>query len=175
MSLFSSVRTRLDFVFRRPGLEREMEQELRSHLRRRAAHLEKSGLPRAEAERQAQIEFGGYQRYKEECRAALGMRLLGELIADVRYGLRQLRRNPGFTAVAVSILAMGIGANSAIFSVVNAVYLRSPSVEDPNRVVVVSGQTPSRPGPWDRPLRRLCLVGWRRHRVVLSAARAYLL
>ena len=88
---------------------------------------------RAEAERQARIEFGGYQRYKEECREALGTCLLGEFIADVRYGLRQLRRNPGFTIVAALTLALGIGATTAIFSVVDAVLLHQVPYQRPSR------------------------------------------
>ena len=105
MSTWSLLRMVLGFLFRRPQVEREMEQELQAHLRKRADDLEGEGLSRAGAERQARIEFGGHQRYKKECREALGPRLLGELIADMRYGLRQLRRNFGFTAVAVITLA----------------------------------------------------------------------
>jgi len=70
-----------------------MEEELRSHLDTRADDLERQGLNRAEAERQARVEFGGYERYKEECREALGSRLLGELAGDVRSGLRQFGVN----------------------------------------------------------------------------------
>ena len=85
--------------------------------------MQGQALPREEAERQARIEFGGYQRYKEECREALGPRLLDKASADVRYGLRQLRRNIAFSAVAVLTLALGSGATTAMFSVVNAVFL----------------------------------------------------
>ncbi len=105
MKSWASLRTILAWVLVRSHAEREMEDELRSHLQNRADDLERHGLSRAEAERQARIEFGGYQRYKEECREALGTRFLNELMADVRYGIRQLRRRPGFTLAAGLSLA----------------------------------------------------------------------
>lgn len=132
--MLSSLRSFLTFVLRRQHAETEMEEELHAHLRNRADDLEQQGLPRAEAERQARIEFGGYQRYKEECREALGTRLLEELLADLRFGLRQLRRNPGFTAVAIVTLALGIGANTAIFSLMNGVVLRDLPVPHPEEL-----------------------------------------
>jgi predicted permease len=129
--------------FHRPQVDREMEEELRGHIQERADDLESRGLPRAEAERRARVEFGGYQRYKEECREALGTQMLREIIADVRYGLRQLARNPGFTLAATISLALGIGANTTIFSYVNALLLRPPSgVMTPDKLMSVWNRMP---------------------------------
>ncbi|MGH9432373.1 MAG: ADOP family duplicated permease [Terriglobia bacterium] len=136
MSVISSVRTFIQAWFRRQRMEHEMEEELRSHLESRADDLERQGLSRAEAERRARVEFGGYQRYREECREAFGARFVAEFLADLRYGVRQLHRNPGFTAVAIITLALGIGANTAIFSLIDAVMLRSMPVRDPAQLVL---------------------------------------
>jgi macrolide transport system ATP-binding/permease protein len=138
MKILASVRTFLAYTFHRPGLEREMDEELRSHVQIRADDLERRGISRTLAERQARVEFGGYERYKEECREALGSRLLGELAADVRYGLRQLRRSRGFALVAVVTLALGIGANTAIYSFMESILLRSLPVADPESLVVLN-------------------------------------
>jgi hypothetical protein len=146
MSIISPFRTILASLFQRTRIEREMDEELRWHLQSRADDLERQGLSHSAAERQARIEFGGYQRYKEECREALGSRLLAELVADMRYGLRQLRRNPGFTAVSVVTLALGIGANTAIFSVVDAVLLHQVPYQRPWQLVEVSAKSPQGEG-----------------------------
>ena len=161
MNFFSSIRSLADYVFRRKRVEGEMEEEFRSHLASRAADLERQGLSRAEAERQARIEFGGYQRYKEECREALGTRLLQELWQDVRYGLRQLRRNPGFTAVAVITLALGIGANTAIFSVVNAVLLQPLPYRNPARLVKIAERVQNKGGESPIAVSAPDFVEWR--------------
>jgi predicted permease len=137
VNLLSSLRARLDFLFRRSSVEREMEEELRSHLRSRSDDLQHRGLSGAEAKRQARIEFGGYQRYKEECREAMGTRLLGELIADTRYGLRQLRRSAAFAVVAILTLALGLAASTAIFSAINGVLLEPLEYNNPGQLVAL--------------------------------------
>jgi predicted permease len=118
--------------------EAQLDKELRLHLDELASSYVAQGIPRQEAERRARLEFGGIEQVKEECRDSRTLAFLDTLLQDLRYGWRILFRSPGFTLVAVLSLALGIGANTAIFTALDAILWRPLPVADPQRLVEVS-------------------------------------
>jgi predicted permease len=134
MSLQSRFRTWWTAITRSEQLSNEIEDELAFHIEAYAADLMQSGIPREEAFRRARIELGGIAVQKENCRTAWGTRFWDELRADLRYAARMLAKSPGFTAIAIISLALGIGANTIIFTVTKAVLLDKLGVPHPDEL-----------------------------------------
>src|SRR6185437_700000 len=130
--------TRLRNVFRAERLNEELDSELAFHVAETADRLVSEGMPEEEALRQARRRLGNYGIQKERTRDMNVAGWLDAARADLSYGLRQLKLNPGFTAVAVLSLALGIGANTAIFQLLDAIRLRGLPVKDPSQLVTIA-------------------------------------
>ncbi len=134
--MLDDLRFRLRGLFRRDAVERELEEELRAHVEHEVERQVEAGVPPAEARRRAALSLGGVAQVQEECRDARGVRMLETAARDVRQALRLLRKEPGFAIVAVSTLALGIGASAAVFSVIDAVLLAPLPYPEAERIVV---------------------------------------
>jgi putative ABC transport system permease protein len=143
--VFKDLLFRLRSLFRRDAVESEADAELRFHFDQQVEKYIKSGRTREEATRRARLEFGGHEQLKEEIRDARGVNLVETLIQDIRYGLRILGRTPVISGVAILSLALGIGANTAIFSLIDTVMLRMLPVEKPEELTQVRIQDPRSP------------------------------
>jgi predicted permease len=152
MRLAKIVRLRLRSLFRSRRVERELAEELRNHLEHQIEAHVAAGMSRAAARDAALREFGNVALVEEHCRDTRGIAWLEDLLRDTAYGWRSMRRAPGHTAVAVLSLAVGIGANTATFSLVNALLLRSLPVANPQELVELGSETLNGPGNFSYPL-----------------------
>src|SRR5947209_16634957 len=143
-----SIVQRLTALFRRRRLEDDLDDELRSHLEMSAELNLRKGMTAADARREALRSFGGIEQTKEIYRQYRGLPMIENFLQDLRFGFRMLRRNPGFSTLAILCLTLGIGANAAVFSWIEGVLLRPfPLVAHQDRMVAVSG---TRPGGLDK-------------------------
>jgi hypothetical protein len=140
-----TIPLRLRSLFRWAQADQELEDELRDHLERKTEEYIANGMTQQEAHRRARLDLEGIEQTKEKCRDARGVRLVETLLQDIRYGMRILARTPWITSVAVLSLALGIGANTAIFSLIDAVMLRMLPVQRPEELVQVRRENPRFP------------------------------
>jgi putative ABC transport system permease protein len=143
VNLLPRTRSFLRATFRRRAVEREMDNDLAVHVAERVDDLVSQGVPRADAARQAARELGDPAKWRLEGREARGTRYVDDLRADVFYALRWLRRSPAFAATAVLSLGIGIGANAAIFNLIDVVLFRALPVQDPDELVLLTMERPN--------------------------------
>ena len=137
MRILRQLRSFASALLHRGRVDEEFRSEIDFHVSVYADDLMRQGVPRPEAERRARVEFGSVSRVREECRAARGVALLDDLWGDLRYAARMMRRSPGFAAVAILSLGFGLGANTAIFTLVDTVMLKSLPVKNADRLFFV--------------------------------------
>src|SRR6185369_6200695 len=132
--MLSDLLFRLRSLLQKKSMERELDDELRFHFENQREKYMTSGLSSEEATRRAQLEFGGVDQIKEECRQARGVALVESMVQDIFYALRNWRRSPVFASVAILSLALGIGANTAIFSLIDTLLFRNLPVQHPEEL-----------------------------------------
>jgi predicted permease len=138
MRTAEKIRLRLRSLLHRGHVERELDDELRFHLDHLVEENLAAGLAPEDARRRALLNMGNITQFQEECRDMRRVNLIDDLWRDLRYAFRSLRRRPGFATLVILILALGIGANTAVFSVVNTVVLKPLAYRDPDRIVAIT-------------------------------------
>jgi len=133
-----TIPVRLRSLFRWTRADQALDEELRDHLDRKTEEYVAQGMTREEAHRRARIDLDGIEQTKEKYRDARRVNWIQDFVQDLHFGLRTLRKSPGFTAVVVVTLALGIGANTAIFSLINALRMRTLPVQKPDELVLIS-------------------------------------
>src|SRR6266853_942724 len=143
-----TIPLRLRSLFRWAQADQELDDELRDHLERKTEEYVAQGMTQKEAHRRARLDLDGIEQTKEKCRAARRVNWIQDFVQDLHFGLRMLRKSPGFTAVAVLTLALGLGANTAMFSVMQGVGLAPLQYVNPDRLVMVWENNPRFPRTW---------------------------
>ena len=152
MRALDKVRLRLRSLLRRPDVERELDEEFRFHLDQLVEENIAAGMPADEARRSALRTIGGISQLQEECRDMRRTNYIEDLLRDLRYAGRNLLRSKSFSILAVLIMALGIGANTAVFSLVNQILLHPPGVSEPADRGAADALQEAQPG-------RRCLIG----------------
>src|SRR5213082_3099453 len=140
-----TIPLRLRSLFRWAQADREVDDELRDHLDLKTEQYVAQGMTQEEAHRRARIDLGGIEQTKEKCRDARGVNWIQDFVQDLRFGLRVLRKSPGFTAAVVLTLALGIGATTAIFTLIDAVMLKLLLVPNPQQLVLLQWTAHKKP------------------------------
>src|SRR6266481_6312876 len=149
-------------LFTRRGFYNDLSEEIREHLEEKIEDLVAGGMSRKEATYSARREFGNVRLTEEDSRTVWQWPSIEDFFMDVRYGTRMLRKNPGFAAVVIVTLALGIAANTTIFSAVNGWMLRPPKIKDPSRVVMSFSTNPAKGRAYQQAIsmRWVCRPPW---------------
>ena len=167
-----TIPLRLRSLFRRAHADQELDDELRDHLERASEQYVAKGMAPGEAQRRARLDLGGIEQTKEQCRDTRRVNRIQDLMQDLHFGLRLLRKNPGFTSIAVLTLALAIGANTAIFSAVYAVLIKPLPFKNADRLVFILKK--NAPRGWSRnPISPAEILAWRNQTEAFEDFAAY--